>query len=451
MERADLDKILYPFIDQAGGRITGLGQAIYETPETGFKEYRTARIVLEAFAGLPLQSWSCADFPAMKFTLDTGRPGPGVAILGELDAVTCPRHPDSAPDTGAVHACGHNIQTAALYGAAIGLLAGGAAGRLCGKIHFMAVPAEEFIEIAYRKELIRQGRIRFLGGKAELLARGLFDDVDIALMMHVAPDVKKIAFQSANGCIVKTVRFTGRAAHAGAAPHDGVNALYAATAALAAVNSLRETFRERDCIRIHPIITKGGTIVNVIPDDVQLETFVRGNRFEAILDAARKFDRAMAGSALALGAAVEIEDMPGAFPYYYDEGLKSAVLQAVGHLVRQDEIADLGHMTGSTDIGDLSMIMPVIQPFIGGVSGGLHEEDYRISDPDTAYLLSAKLLAGTAAVLLSDEAAAARQILKRYKPVFSSRAALIRQLDSLYAVRAFSGEDPRLADIWRTR
>ena len=62
----------------------------------------------------------------MKFTLDTGRPGPGVAILGELDAVTCPRHPDSAPDTGAVHACGHNIQTAAMYGAAIGLLAGGA-------------------------------------------------------------------------------------------------------------------------------------------------------------------------------------------------------------------------------------------------------------------------------------------------------------------------------------
>ena len=77
----------------------------------------------------------------------------------------------------------------------------------------MAVPAEEFIEIAYRKELIRQGRIRFLGGKAELLARGLFDDVDIALMMHATPDAKKIAFQSANGCIVKTIRFTGKAAH----------------------------------------------------------------------------------------------------------------------------------------------------------------------------------------------------------------------------------------------
>ena len=150
-------------------------------------------------------------------------------------------------------------------------------------------------------------------------------------------------------------------------------------------------------------------------------------------------------------AAVEIEDMPGAFPYYYDQGLKSAVLQAVGHLVRQDEIVDLGHTTGSTDIGDLSMIMPVIQPFIGGVSGGLHQEDYRIADPDTAYLLSAKLLAGTAAVLLSDDAAAARLILKRYKPAFSTRAALIRQLDSLYAIRSFSGADPRLADIWQIR
>src|SRR5207245_1775528 len=79
-----------------------------------------------------------------------------------------------------------------------------------------------------------------------------------------------------NGCIVKTVRYVGRASHAGGAPHQGVNALYAAHIGLAAINAIRETFRDEDTIRVHPIITHGGSQVNVIPGEVRLETYVRG-------------------------------------------------------------------------------------------------------------------------------------------------------------------------------
>src|SRR2546425_12099464 len=81
---------------------------------------------------------------------------------------------------------------------------------------------------------------------------------------------------SNNGCIVKTVRYIGRASHAGGAPHMGVNALYAAQIGLAAINAIRETFKDEDSIRVHPIITHGGSPANVIPADVRSETYVRG-------------------------------------------------------------------------------------------------------------------------------------------------------------------------------
>ena len=98
----------------------------------------------------------------------------------------------------------------------------------------------------------------------------------------------------------------------------GINALYAAQIALAAINALRETFRDEDTIRVHPIITHGGSQVNVIPGEVRLETYVRGRSVEAILDANKKVDRAFRAGALALGAKVEIETLPGYMPMTCD-------------------------------------------------------------------------------------------------------------------------------------
>ena len=105
------------------------------------------------------------------------------------------------------------------------------------------------------------------------------------MMIHTTSrpeDGKAGVPDSINGCIVKTVRYLGRAAHAGGAPHQGVNALYAAQIGLTAINAIRETFREEDTIRVHPIITHGGSQVAVIPDDVRIETFVRGKTVKEI-------------------------------------------------------------------------------------------------------------------------------------------------------------------------
>ena len=137
----------------------------------------------------------------------------------------------------------------------MGLIDSKAMEALAGRIVFFAVPAEEYGDIAWRVEQVRAGRLEFLGGKPELIRMGYFDDVNLAMMIHLTarPDEQKSAVAlSNNGCIVKTVRYIGRAAHAGGMPHEGINALYAAQIGLTAINALRETFRDEDSIRVIP-------------------------------------------------------------------------------------------------------------------------------------------------------------------------------------------------------
>src|SRR5207247_8806057 len=123
----------------------------------------------------------------------------------------------------------------------------------------------------------------------------------------------------------KTARYAGRAAHAGSAPHMGINALYAAQVGLMAINCLRETFRDDDAIRVHPILTHGGSQVNVIPGEARLESYVRGKTIEGIRDASAKVDRALKAGALALGARVEIDTWPGHLPLQRDRTMAEIV------------------------------------------------------------------------------------------------------------------------------
>src|SRR5437870_9768846 len=195
---------------------------------------------------------------------------------------------------------------------------------------------------------------------------------------------------SNNGCVVKTVRYIGRAAHAGGAPHMGVNALYAAQIGLMSINAVRETFRDEDTIRVHPIITHGGSQVNVI-------SYVRGRTMEAILDANVKVDRALRAGALALGAKVEIETLPGYMPMTCDPIMARHFRDNVAGLFGEEHYRQIGHRTGSTDMGDLSQVMPILHPYIGGAIGTGHGADFAIVDKPLAYLGPAKALAAVVA------------------------------------------------------
>src|SRR4030065_2897658 len=114
-----------------------------------------------------------------------------------------------------------------------------------------------------------------------------------------------------NAVLAKFIRYQGKESHAGGAPHFGINALNAAMLGMIGIHAQRETFRDEDCIRVHPIITRGGDLVNVVPADVRIETFVRGRRGEAVQDANKKVNRALQAGAMAIGAEGEITDLPG--------------------------------------------------------------------------------------------------------------------------------------------
>lgn len=218
------------------------------------------------------------------------------------DGLIIPDHPDCDRETGAVHACGHALQVAALVGVAGALKEKGALDGLAGKIRFIAVPAEEGIELTFHLELRDEGVIGYRSGKVEFLNRGFLDDVDLSFMVHtrVAPLHHGYINGGSNGLISKMVRFEGVSAHAGGPPHQGVNALYAAATALQAINALRETFEDKNHVRVYPIITEGGTSVNAIPSVVKLETYVRAASMPTAVAANRKIDRLIAASALSM-------------------------------------------------------------------------------------------------------------------------------------------------------
>lgn len=428
--KEDVKRAVGEAIERSAERIIGLGERIRRHPELGFKEFKTARLVEESFSELGLKPRTGLAVTGVRAEMKGAEDGPTFALLGELDGLVVAGHPVADPETGAAHACGHNAQVAGLLGAAMGLVGAKAFEHLAGRVVFFAVPAEEYGDVEWRMQQARAGKLEFLGGKPELLRLGHFDDVDLAMMIHTTPqpEIKKAGVAASNnGCIVKTVRYIGRPSHAGGAPHLGVNALYAANIGLAAINAVRETFRDEDSIRVHPIITHGGSQVNVIPAEVRIETYVRGKTVEVILEANGRVDRALKAGALALGAQVEIETLPGYLPLFNHMGMAQQFKANAAALLGADQVTETGHRSGSTDMGDLSHVMPTLHPYMGGASGHGHGADFTISDPKLAYVEPAKQLALMAVDLLWGDARAARDILRTWAPRMTKEAYLAFQ------------------------
>ena len=407
-------------------------QAIWKTPETGYKEVKTSAYMAKKFRELGYDLTMADGITGFYTVVDTGREGPELLVLGELDSIICPAHPDADPVTGAVHSCGHHAQCAALLGVAAALKDPAVLAKLSGRIRLCAVPAEELLELEYRSELKKQGKIQYFGGKSEFLRRGYFDGVDLALMVHTSTSFS--VNQGSVGCLTKNIVYHGKAAHAGGAPQDGRNALYAASCGLNAINALRETFTESDCIRVHPIITRGGDMVNAIPETVTMESYVRGRTFEAIVRENKKVNRALCGAALSLGNNIEINDTPGYSPLVNDPPMIDVASEALALALPDVSFSQSsGISKGSTDMGDLSSFMPVVHPYAGGACGNAHGNDYRICDPELACVGSAKWQMAMILLLLGNGAERARRIVADFRPKFASAKDFLDFQDSLNA------------------
>lgn len=402
--RSDLKSSFNTAINGRADELERIARDILDHPESGFREVRTSKLVADWFQDNGLDVQAGIAKTGVIGTYDTGRQGPHIAVMGELDSLIVPGHAHADPDTSAAHACGHHAQIGSMLAVAVGLLNRSVKKGLVGKVSFMATPAEEYIELEHRESLRENGEIEFFGGKQEFIRLGFFNDVDIAMLTHTGGETAGTfgVGGSNNGMIGKTVQYTGKAAHAGGSPHLGVNALNAAQIGLAAVHAQRDTFRDADTVRVHPIITRGGAAVNSVPADVRIETYVRASNVPAILSTSEKVDRALRAGALATGASVRIQTNPGYLPARYDERLIEVYRHNAASLVGDDNVIELNHTTGCTDIGDVSQVVSTIQPTANATSGNSHGVDYMVDDYDLAVIKAGKAMGLTVIDLLAD-------------------------------------------------
>lgn len=419
-----IEKKIVKLIDDNRDTILEFGRDIYCHGELGYKEFRTSEKFISFMESLKLPVEKNIAITGAKAYLNRDKAkNVSLALIGELDALRIPNHSHVNPETQAAHCCGHHAQLTGLIGAALALTDSEVAEALDGQVIFFAVPAEEYGEVEFKNTLIEAGKIKYGGGKCELIRIGAFDDVDICLAHHSAANGISFGSGSNNGFVSKVIKIKGKASHAAGSPEKGVNALSAASLGLQALGLNRETFRDEDCVRVHPIITKGGDLVNVIPDDVVIETLVRGKTLEAFADASEKTDRSFKAGALALGAGYRIETMPGYLPTL-PQLFPEEVLEIARELLGEDRVVVVDptkHSGGSTDVGDVQHLMPVLTFHTGGVTGGFHQVDFEIVDEEEAYIITAKIFALSTYRLLRNQAALARQEVEKYQPRFANK------------------------------
>ena len=431
LSRQELKQRACAAIDRSEAEIVGVARQILNNPEPGFSEAKTARLVADKFDELGIDYRTGLALTGVKGRIaGGGGPGPRVALIGELDSLIVNEHPHADADTGAAHACGHHCQIGMMLGAIRGLTQPEVLEQLSGELVPFAVPAEEFIEVARRLQLREEKKLEFMGGKQELIRLGEFDDVDLAMMCHTASDMGDHKFAvggTSNGHVVKYVQFLGKGAHAGSAPHLGVNALNAASFALQAIHNNREAFRGEDTVRVHGIMTKGGEAVNAVPADVRLEWRVRSATPKAVVQNSTIVDRCFKAGALAVGASVKITNIPGYLPMKHDTHLQELFRQNATALIGESRtlvIPGRRNRGGSTDMGDLSHLMPVCHPYTAGAVGSGHSKEYLINDYQAAVVNPAKIMAMVVIDLLAEGAAKAKEVTHSHRPAMKKAAYL---------------------------
>ena len=364
-------------VQNARDDLISLSHFIHAHPELGYEEYQSAEAVASAAerAGFRVERGIAGLATAFRATSGHGRLH--VAYCAEYDAL---------PDVG--HACGHNIIAAASLGAAIGLAA--VADKLDLTVVLLGTPSEE-------------GG----GGKIDLLRAGYFDDVHAAMMIHPWPSERLEA-----ACLAVDhfdVTFTGKEAHASAAPWEGVNALDALTVAQVALGLARQQFRRGD--QVHGIVLEGGSAANIIPSKAVGRFMSRSLTSERLGELRERVNACFEAGAVATGARLTIEELGSAFSHMEsNEDILAHYRRAGESLGRNFELDDANEPkpTISTDMANVSLVVPSIHPLLAIPTHGAvnHQPEFTAAcitrEADQAVIDGALALALTAVAVAED-------------------------------------------------
>ena len=436
MSKEALKKKIFDAIEARADEIIEVGDWMWKNPEAGFREVKTARYMADKLKELGMDVEEGIGLTGLQAKIKGRSDKYNIAVMGELDALIIPEHPEAHPDNGGVHACGHQAQATNVVGLAMGLVDTGIMSELDGDVTLIGVPSEEPIELEWRQEQRKAGNLFFLGGKQEFIKAGKMDDVDICLIDHMGSDVEwKIAIRGedketvgGDGFIGKMITYRGVESHSGGAPWNGVNALNAVALGLMGIHSQRETFKDADAIRVHYVMTKGGDSLNVVPSEIRMELMVRGATVEAIKDACMKVDRALKAGAMAVGAEVEIENIPGYLPtprYGTPELARVLKANAIDVVGEENVVSGMWRSPGPikvpgggvSDSNDMLSIMPHCGLGVGGAAGRGHSREYVMTDKYNAYVAPCKIYAGALIDLLWNGGKVAQKVLDEHEPV----------------------------------
>ena len=361
-------------LDDRYEQTTDIAQKIWDWSEVGYQEEKSSTLLQDTLRaeGFSIEK-GVADIPT-AFIAEYGKGGPVIAILAEFDALpginqaaTPERSEIAGKDVS--HACGHNLFAAGSVGAALGLKDWLEQTGTSGRIRLYGTPAEEGGS-----------------GKVYMVRAGLFDDVDFSLHWH-ARDRNSAAARTTLANRSAKFRFTGRSAHAAAAPEKARSALDGVEAFNHMINLMREHVPQDS--RIHYVITKGGNAPNVVPDFAEVFYYVRHPEAEGVDAIWERVEDAARGAALGTGTKVEWEIIHGNNPLLVNENLAKMMdekLRIVGGIdYTPDEMkfakklystldnpslalesaadiqpykSSLGY--GSTDVGDVSYATPTV-------------------------------------------------------------------------------------------
>ena len=369
MQVRDVKDAICTLVERRREEFIAISREFYEHPETALEEHRASRLLIDLLEreGFSVQS-GIAGMPT-AFRASHGTSGPTIAILAEMDAL---------PGLG--HACGHNVIAASAVGAAVALrqtLPPDAA-----RIVVLGTPGEE------------QGI-----GKIELINAGFFSDVDFAMMVH--PSSRRYVTKGYLGLARLKFTFHGRSAHAAAHPEEGINALDGVIQTFNAINALRQQFRQD--IRVHGIITDGGVAPNIIPSRAACTFYVRADDLPEVQRTVQRLVACAEGAATGAGCRLEVEEDPRVMaPFRITRAFADIYSEQLELLDLPHEVVPIDRNRGSSDIGNVSQIIPTIHPHVPiGEGINIHSSTFAEAtmspQGQLAVLEGAKTLAMTAA------------------------------------------------------
>jgi len=364
-------------VEESADAVLAVSHRLHADPELGWHEVRSAELL-------------AAQLEALDFTVERGVAGLPTAFVAtrgnSANVVGLIAEYDALPGLG--HACGHNIIAAATIGAAAALA--GDVDALGITLKVIGTPAEE-------------GG----GGKVLMLDAGVFDDLDLALMIHPGPVDSVMARPRAVAHF--DIHYSGKAAHAGAYPHLGRNAADAFTVAQVAIGLLRQQLP--DSVRVHGIVTEAGTAPNAIPDSATGSWYVRARTLEELDDVFARVSACFAAGALATGCEWAIRETSPRYAEFRNDPelveLFTANAAVLGRDMDPGELLPGGMNTASTDLGNVSQRIRAIHPYLGidSLPAVNHQAEFAAASvtaaADRAVLDGATLLAQTIADAVS--------------------------------------------------